>query len=126
VQSVAESAKKNEVKFIIAEDPTIKGENKPLKAIQRRNTIFKNQIAEEMHEEVKNYLDCGICLNVLEQPVECNTCKRSFCRACVDEYEFLCKNKAKVVCPNCRNEPFTWGEAHPMLKRALTKLTIKC
>jgi len=42
MQSVAENAKKNDVKFIIAEDPTIKGENKPLKAIQRRNTIFKN------------------------------------------------------------------------------------
>lgn len=119
-------ASKEDVKYVISEDPALKGENKPLKAIKRRNTIFKSQLAEDVQEQVTNYLDCGICLNVLEKPVECNTCRRSFCKTCVEEYVALCQNKAKVLCPNCRNEPFSTGEAHPMLKRALTKLTVKC
>ena len=101
-------------------------ENKPLKQIKRRNTIMKQQIAEEVQSEVQNYLDCGICLNVLEKPVECSTCKRSFCKLCVLDYLNLCKNKAKVFCPNCRNFPFEYVDSHPMLMQALNKLQISC
>lgn len=38
----------------------------------------------------------------------------------------LSKNKDKIACPLCRNEPFTTVEAHPLLKQHLARLTIKC
>jgi hypothetical protein len=63
---------------------------------------------------------------VLEKPVECTVCRRSFCKECCDEFIKLCENQDDIKCPNCRNEPFRYMEAHPMLKRALSRLTINC
>jgi hypothetical protein len=94
--------------------------------LKRRPTIMKSQLEESVADEIADFLDCGICGNIINQAAECTKCKKGFCLTCVQDYVNLCQHKGPVVCPICRHHPFATGDPHPMLKTALLKLKLKC
>ena len=72
-------------------------------------------------EDIRNIITCIICLNIVEDPVQCQTCQHSFCLECINklgrcpmgcsEFKFilsqLCNellSGIKVKCYVCHNE----------------------
>ena len=39
-----------------------------------------------MHQELKDSLICGICLEILKNPMECDNCRNNFCKGCIDKW----------------------------------------
>lgn len=124
IREITQRCNNDDVKLTITDDPAIKSENKPVTVFKRRPTIMKDQLEEGVADEIANFLDCGICKNILNNAVECTKCRKAFCRLCAQDYVQL--HKGAVACPSCRHEPFTTGEPHPMLTTALLKLKLKC
>ena len=65
-------------------------------------------------------LKCGICLNLVWNPMECNECGNSFCEYCINE-----SKKSRNACPMCKSRPFNFRKAKG-LKKFLSKIRIKC
>ena len=43
-----------------------------------------------MHQELRDQLLCGICLEILREPKECDNCRKLFCAYCIDKWEKNC------------------------------------
>ena len=88
---------------------------------KKKSTIDKQRIKKFRIEKAEDPTDCLICGNVLKDPLECISCRRSFCKECLDEWEQAGKKK----CPNgCQN--FALGKPHPLLVKALTTKEAEC
>ena len=40
-------------------------------------------LTEAQKEDIINYFQCQICLGVLIEPIDCNSCEISFCSKCI-------------------------------------------
>ena len=43
-----------------------------------------------MHQELRDQLLCGICLEILREPKECDNCRKLFCTYCIEKWEKNC------------------------------------
>lgn len=43
-----------------------------------------------MHQELKDSLLCGICLELLQDPMECDNCRKLFCKKCISRWGKNC------------------------------------
>ena len=43
-----------------------------------------------MHHELKDSLICGICLLILREPMECDNCRKLFCKSCIEKWQKNC------------------------------------
>eukprot|EP00347_Sterkiella_histriomuscorum_P011030 403374016 len=43
-----------------------------------------------MHQELKDSLLCGICLELLRDPMECDNCRKLFCKVCIQRWGKNC------------------------------------
>ena len=78
---------------------------------------------ERFSHTVSTHFHCGICYNVLKEPVTCQTNEHYFCRACLIEH---LKNSS--TCPTCQQglSPATITEAPQILRNCLDELNIRC
>ena len=44
----------------------------------------------QMHQELKDSLICGICLEIPIDPMECDNCRKLFCKACIAKWPKSC------------------------------------
>lgn len=53
----------------------------------------------------KSSITCSICYDLLENPIQCNSCNNLFCETCINEY-INTKDKYRRIyyCPLCRNK----------------------
>jgi len=70
--------------------------------------------------DIKDILLCKICMEVLEDPVECSECNSAYCRNCMEIWH--AKNPS---CPN-RCQPFHLQKPHKVLLQMLNTLEITC
>ena len=43
-----------------------------------------------MHQELRDHLVCGICLEILTAPMECDNCRGLFCQKCISRWGKNC------------------------------------
>lgn len=103
--------------------------------LKRRMTLTKEQIktnedkasATSIAKEYDTLLDCILCKTVMLDPRECASCRRGFCKRCVDDYvRQMIEGDYVVCCPNCSAAEFQLVEPHPFLKKTLMKLQTRC
>ncbi len=71
-------------------------------------------------DTIKEIVICNICLGILVNPRECNSCQNSFCKNCLDEW--MCFNDS---CPyKCQKTSFK--DSSRTLKNLLEKLNFIC
>lgn len=53
-----------------------------------------------MHQELRDSLTCGICLEILRDPMECDNCRKHFCKWCIEKWKkncpFQCPGQLRV------------------------------
>ena len=72
-------------------------------------------INKEYYEGIKHMVNCLICLNIIEDPVQCDKCQKFFCSECVK-----CLNLCPLRCTNNKYIPSL------TCKNLLSGLKIKC
>ena len=89
-------------------------------------TIRALEWAEETNDEIQDYLECGVCCNVIFKPVECKSCETAFCKTCMDDWLDKCLKKGQPQsCPN-RCDHFIIGPIHRVFKDILNKRKVVC
>ena len=74
---------------------------------------------EGKEKELRNALDCGLCLDILAMPVT-TPCGHNFCKSC---FGSLSKNSRLYRCPLCRLQlPRLTPEVNLMLDRVISVL----
>lgn len=78
---------------------------------------------ERFSDSVSTHFHCGICYNVLKEPVTCQRNEHYFCRACLIEHL-----KNSLTCPTCQEvlTPETITQAPRILQNCLDELNIRC
>ena len=80
-------------------------------------TIDRTRIVSE---DINEILLCKICLEVLDDPMECDVCNSEFCRQCIEDW--YARNPA---CPNrCMDAKIQ--RPHKLVLEMLMNLKIKC
>ena len=70
---------------------------------------------KEYYKGIKPMVNCSICLNIIQDPVQCNKCQHFFCSECV---------KNLKLCPfRCENNVYTPSLA---CKQLISEIKIKC
>ncbi|KAF5304713.1 hypothetical protein FQA39_LY09490 [Lamprigera yunnana] len=68
--------------------------------VRKQNEVKQFHLFSSNVYNLRNLLNCSICLDLYNCPVELSTCKHIFCKNCLDTY-FEYTDKEKVVCPIC-------------------------
>jgi N-acetylneuraminic acid mutarotase len=78
---------------------------------------------ERFSHSVSAHFHCGICYNVLKEPVTCQRNEHYYCRACITEHL-----KNSPTCPTCQEglSPETITQAPRILRNCLDELSIRC
>lgn len=78
---------------------------------------------ERFSHAVSTHFHCGICQNVLKEPVTCQRNEHYFCRCCISKH---LENSS--TCPTCQEElsKDTISEAPQILRNCLDELHIRC
>ena len=75
-----------------------------------------NIVNKEYYEGIKSMINCLICLNIIENPVQCTKCQHYFCSECI--------NSVNKKCPlRCENNEYI--KSMPCLN-LLSNLKFKC
>ena len=75
-----------------------------------------NIVNKEYYEGIKSMINCLICLNIIENPVQCTKCQHYFCSGCI--------NSVNKKCPlRCENNEYI--KSMPCLN-LLSNLKFKC
>jgi len=84
--------------------------------VEEESLIEENDIInKEYYNGVKNMINCSICLNIIEDPLQCNKCQHFFCFKCIKKTNncpFRCDDNEYVSSLTC--------------KSLLSELKIKC
>ena len=77
--------------------------------------VQEDIINKNYYEQIKDMINCIICFNIIEDPVQCSICKYNFCNECI---------KKLARCPmGCQNYEIIPGT---YCKELLSGLQIKC
>lgn len=79
-----------------------------------------NKLAHEASSAIAGYLDCGICLEVADQPVETTCCHNIYCEICITEAK-----SAKDCCPSCRRAHFQFTVNY-LARRMINSMQVPC
>ena len=74
---------------------------------------------------VENDLECPICLELLENPVDLKGCQHTFCNDCICPMWGICP----LSCPLCRHDIKDTSDivpTHRFLRNTLSKIQLKC
>jgi E3 ubiquitin-protein ligase NRDP1 len=71
-----------------------------------------------MHKELKDSLICGICLEIPIDPMECDNCRKLFCKDCISKWQKSCP----FQCPG----PMRMRPSSHILKEFIQILEIQC
>ncbi|OUM70475.1 hypothetical protein PIROE2DRAFT_1339 [Piromyces sp. E2] len=75
----------------------------------------KDVVNREFYRGIKNMIKCSVCLNIAQNPVQCDKCQQCFCSQCVKDLSH---------CPfNCGSHQFI---PSLMCQQLLSKLIIRC
>ena len=75
----------------------------------------KDIVNKEYYAGVQATINCPICLNIIENPVQCDKCQKFFCLNCI---------KGVKECPfRCKNNKYTSGL---LCRQLISELKIKC
>ena len=85
--------------------------------MEEEESLFEENdiINKEYYNGIKNMINCSICLNIIEDPLQCNKCQKFFCSKCIkntNNCPFRCINNEYVSSLTC--------------KALLSELKIKC
>ena len=70
---------------------------------------------KDYFENIRDMVICTICLNIMEDPIQCNICQHSFCLECI--------NKLSKCPMGCQNYQF---KDSSLCKELLSGIKIKC
>ena len=70
---------------------------------------------KDYFENIRDMVICTICLNIMEDPIQCNICQHSFCLVCI--------NKLSKCPMGCQNYQF---KDSSLCKELLSGIKIKC
>jgi len=79
-------------------------------------------LLEASNNKLKDYITCGICLDILLNPICCRNCKKKYCKNCIFRYKI---NNNQNKCPNCRQN-FEIIEIDHTTKDILNDIKLKC
>lgn len=87
-----------------------------MSALKRERVFGKSE--NELDE-----LSCGICLEIIAQPMVTKCCQQMFCAKCIEEWLKRCK-----TCPNCRNVMSSEETmvAPRLVMNLLNEMPVKC
>ena len=57
-----------------------------------------NIVNKEYYEGIKSMINCIICCNIIENPVQCTKCQHFYCKECIK----IASNKCPLRCENCQ------------------------
>ena len=80
------------------------------------------ELLEPNNNKLKDYITCGICLDILLNPICCRNCKKKYCKNCIFRYKI---NNNQNKCPNCRQN-FEIIEIDHTTKDILNDIKLKC
>ena len=87
--------------------------------LKRKMTLNKSQIdavKTPAAAEHNSLLDCFMCNNIMIAARECNSCRKGFCKKCIDEHiNSLIVDECEVQCPSCSKPDFKIVDPHPLL-----------
>lgn len=72
-------------------------------------------------EDILNSLICSLCKGILYKPFQCNKCKKTFCRTCIETFQL--NNNQKLPC-NCNSNNYTLLDKN--IKQYLSKIYFIC
>ena len=55
-----------------------------------------NIVNKEYYEGIKSMINCLICLNIIENPVQCTKCQHYFCSECITDILSI-KSKINII-----------------------------
>jgi hypothetical protein len=78
--------------------------------------------SESEPKELENYFRCSICLEVVDDPMQCGRCQKWNCSSCIKRW-----NKKSNTCPNCHTGPYKAAESLSMFAlNQLNDTLFKC
>ena len=80
------------------------------------------ELLEPNNNKLKDYITCGICLDILLNPICCRNCKKKYCENCISRNRI---NNNQNKCPNCRQN-FEILEIDHTTKDILNDIKLKC
>ena len=78
-------------------------------------------LLEPNNNNLKDYITCGICFDILLKPICCRKCKKKYCKNCISRNRINNQNK----CPYCRQK-FEILEIDHTTKDILNDIKLKC
>ena len=69
----------------------------------------------DFYEQIKEIINCIICLNIIEDPVQCSICKYNFCKECINKL-----GRCPMGCQNYEIIPGIY------CKELISNIIIKC
>ncbi|KAF5303195.1 hypothetical protein FQA39_LY10108 [Lamprigera yunnana] len=102
---------------------------KEMDEVRKQNEVKRFYLFSLNVYNLKDLLNCSICLDLYNCPVELSICKHIFCKNCLDTY-FECTDKKEVVCPICHKAIVTqticdhvfFGKVALFIKSALQQI----
>jgi hypothetical protein len=79
------------------------------------------QITNQRLRELSHLFNCNICLQVVNDPIECPKCSSVFCRTCIEMYQTTSKNKCVMRCTLSTLTP-----ANRTLRKLLSEIEFTC
>ena len=83
--------------------------------MEEYHLIEEDILNKDYFENIRNMVTCFICLNIMEDPIQCDKCQHSFCLECI--------NKLSKCPMGCQNYQFNESQ---LCKELLSGIKIKC
>ena len=107
----------------------IDSEIKEIYQITNKYQILENKIPFHLtrdlllkdNDEIEEFI-CTICNNIVDKPIQCQTCEKIYCSDCINKYNLQKKNE----CPLCGDKPFKKGKINKILGNILRNLEFIC
>ena len=88
-------------------------------------TFLKNEnsiLNKEYYKSIEKILKCSICLEIVYEPLQCQTCQNSFCKKCIENWRK--QSNSNINCPfKCVNSNFVKSL---IISQLLSGLKYKC
>ena len=101
--------------------PGLKLSSKPTPNLLAAENAAIEQITDKKFHEMQNLIGCRICLQVLDDPIECQECRSLFCSACINAYNATQRRPSCVMRCKVNFKPAHWS-----VKSLLNELQLTC
>lgn len=91
-----------------------------MKKVSEADVVVKYEMSEDLLVEPTTAnadFICVVCANVLDEPLECNTCRNLIDKKCLDNWVQDCSKKGRpLTCPISNCAPFSQGKVSHIIR----------